>query len=411
MSPDRRETRLNNIENAGLVWNTTEWEHHAELLQRFENATFFQCAVAFVKMSGLKEIKESVEALLNRGGKARFIVGLDFYQTDPEVLDLLAQWQQKFGVGAYVAEPNRGYCFHPKIYIFSYANHASVMVGSANLTAGGLGNNWEASFRLDQPLPSASGKLLDQLIANEEVVPLTKAIIDTYRKRHRIAAALSALQKRELNKLTAGEGDGIGVLDRIAAYLKADPEQGLAHMSSWRAGNVEAAQAAMAAIRTDRPDTPERLEPYLKTLRKCMSASLLQLYIARIARTPARFVDLLDEAARLKSEAVPPDQAYGYLRPIAKEISGLGPNWLTEILHASDPDKYAILNGASVAGMALAGFEFPAKPSKSNITSAVYGEFCLQAEYLVGKLKLQNMSELDAVFGYAYFNDEPPADD
>ncbi len=395
---------MSNIENASLLWNTTDWEHHAELLQRFEDATRFECAVAFVKMSGLGSIQESVGALLARGGKARFIVGLDFYQTDPDVLDLLAQWQKKLGVEAYVAEPSQGYCFHPKIYIFSYANHTSVVVGSANLTAGGLGNNWEASLRFDQPLPSAAAKPLDQLISNKEVVPLTQAIIDTYRKRHRIAAALSALQKRELNQLTVGEGDGIGVLERIVAYLKADRQHGLAHMSNWRKGNVEAARAAMAAIRMDRPETAARLLPQLKTLRDCMSASLLQLYIPRIVQTPVRFVGLLDDVARLQDEIVAPETAYAHLRPTAKDISGLGPNWLTEILHASDPDRYAILNKASVAGMALAGFSFPIKPTKSNITSVVYGAFCKQAQFLVEKLELHNMSELDAVFGYAFFN-------
>ena len=135
------------------------------------------------------------------------------------------------------------------------------------------------------------------------------------------------------------------------------------------------------------------------------------MFVPRIVETPARFLDLLDEVARVDQEHVAPEIAYSSLRPIASRIKGLGPNWLTEILHASDPNKHAVLNRASVAGMALAGIDFPARPSKANINTPLYGRFCQEAVSLVGKLKLQNMSELDAVFGYAYFNDEPPAEE
>jgi HKD family nuclease len=111
-------------ERMQVIWNTIKDEHKNKLKELFQGALNFECAVAFAKMSGFSDIKKPLEASLKRGMSARLILGLDFYITDPEVLDMLLGWESRYKVKTYVAKSQSNVCFHPKIYAFSYRNHA-----------------------------------------------------------------------------------------------------------------------------------------------------------------------------------------------------------------------------------------------------------------------------------------------
>jgi HKD family nuclease len=135
-----------------IIWNTTEDEHKHTLISLFKSAQMFECAVAFVKMSGFKSITKILEKRLKAGMLARFMVGLDFYLTDPEVLNELLRLSKKFSnLKSYVSNSDEQVCFHPKVYAFSYSDgKTKLLIGSANITAGGFGNNWECSFLCEQ---------------------------------------------------------------------------------------------------------------------------------------------------------------------------------------------------------------------------------------------------------------------
>lgn len=65
--------------------------HERELLGLFKEAVSLDCMVAFAKASGMALMRKSLKGALAKGLKARFVVGLDFYTTDPAALrDLLA---------------------------------------------------------------------------------------------------------------------------------------------------------------------------------------------------------------------------------------------------------------------------------------------------------------------------------
>jgi len=57
-----------------------------EILASMASATRTMMAVAFVKFSGVRLIEESLVDLLDRGGKAEIIFGLDFSLTEPRAL-------------------------------------------------------------------------------------------------------------------------------------------------------------------------------------------------------------------------------------------------------------------------------------------------------------------------------------
>ncbi len=128
------------------------------------------------------------------------------------------------------------------------------------------------------------------------------------------------------------------------------------------------------------------------------------MFIPAIARSVEELPQLLTLASEAADQGLSPGDAYASLRPLSNSITGLGPNWVSEILHALNPTKYAICNKNSAAGLAMAGYECPARPTKSNVTAAIYGKFCADAVRVQKGLGLENLSELDLLFSHAYFN-------
>ena len=124
------------------------------LMRNFaEPWTDFRAAIAFVKRSGTRRVAAPLAAFAQRSN-VEIVVGIDHGGTSFEGLRHLLT----------IVEPNgrlmvfhnlRPSTFHPKIYLFKSPNAADIVVGSGNLTEGGLFTNYEAAFRivldLDRP--------------------------------------------------------------------------------------------------------------------------------------------------------------------------------------------------------------------------------------------------------------------
>lgn len=127
--------------------------------QEMMNARSVQVAVAFLRYSGIKEIEKSLRQCLDSGGKAEFIVGLDFKFTDPNAMDFFVRLCGEYPNAKFYCfgdnEANKtDIVFHPKIYLFERANETTGIVGSTNLTKGGLTSNFEVNviFKEKKPL-------------------------------------------------------------------------------------------------------------------------------------------------------------------------------------------------------------------------------------------------------------------
>lgn len=117
------------------------------LSTEIERSDTLRVAVAFASRSGLVKIAPSVRRRLDLGAAAEFLVGLDLSATEPEALwDLheLSREYEKAHVYCY-ADLGPSILYHPKLYIMRASEEAVVIVGSSNLTAGGLARNIEAN--------------------------------------------------------------------------------------------------------------------------------------------------------------------------------------------------------------------------------------------------------------------------
>ncbi|TPI28464.1 hypothetical protein FJW08_20525 [Mesorhizobium sp. B3-2-1] len=108
--------------------------------------THFRGAVAFVKRSGTRHIRTGLAAFSARSS-AELIVGIDHKGTTTEGLRELLD-ATAFPGRVLVVHNRLRFTFHPKVYLFKSATRAEAVVGSGNLTEGGLFTNYEAGIKL-----------------------------------------------------------------------------------------------------------------------------------------------------------------------------------------------------------------------------------------------------------------------
>lgn len=119
------------------------------LKQSFANPQWseFRAAIAFVKQSGTKHIRQPLELFSKQGGKVKVSAGIDAGGTSLEGLkDLLEAVEDRGQV--FVFKNANSSTFHPKVYLFKNEKEAELLVGSGNLTEGGLFTNYEAGLLL-----------------------------------------------------------------------------------------------------------------------------------------------------------------------------------------------------------------------------------------------------------------------
>lgn len=130
-------------------------ENHAKALQdllALPGATEVLVSVAFVKEPGLEAIEDAIKPFARR---ARFFIGIRNDITSIQAVKHLLEMKVKLYA---VDTGSRGVIFHPKLYLAASAIQAKVIIGSANLTFGGLHNNIEASTCLNLNLSNAADK-------------------------------------------------------------------------------------------------------------------------------------------------------------------------------------------------------------------------------------------------------------
>lgn len=110
-----------------------------------DNYNSFKAFVAFVSTGGLKNIIEEVIAFKGAGKEVVLYVGVDLNATSKEALESLLDHK----ILTYIIYSPNNIIYHPKIYTFTGDENKRAIVGSSNLTASGLFQNFEASVSVD----------------------------------------------------------------------------------------------------------------------------------------------------------------------------------------------------------------------------------------------------------------------
>ena len=123
------------------------------LQAKLPQAVAAKFAVAFVNNSGLSLIEPCLQACLQKpGASVEFVVGLDFQMTEPAALKRLYQMSQSWPLSLFCfGDPfkEESSTYHPKLYLIEIQPETTAIVGSSNLTKGGLQDNVEVNIVIE----------------------------------------------------------------------------------------------------------------------------------------------------------------------------------------------------------------------------------------------------------------------
>ena len=120
------------------------------LAAELKTADAFYAASAFLNSGGLTIIEPSLRRILEHEGEVSIVHGADFRVTDPDAVRSLAALKMQYGTMSYFVHCDWSLlarqAFHPKLYITTadYRRYCAI-VGSSNLTLGGLRSNIEVN--------------------------------------------------------------------------------------------------------------------------------------------------------------------------------------------------------------------------------------------------------------------------
>lgn len=117
-----------------------------QLIQSMKKAESVDIIVSFLMESGVRMLLKELEHTLKRGAKIRILTGNYLGITQPSALYLI---KRKLGNRAdlrFYCEKGRS--FHPKFYIFHYADYSELYIGSSNISRSALtlGIEWNYRF-------------------------------------------------------------------------------------------------------------------------------------------------------------------------------------------------------------------------------------------------------------------------
>lgn len=415
-----------------LATNIAKGELHSDHINSFlEGAIRFECFVAFANENGLDIFWDKLIEELDKGKlTCRFVVGFDFYHTDPNFLYVVQELvnEYPYQVKLYISGKESELTFHPKIYYFAYQDNTyRAIAGSANLTQGGLSLNHEASlvYESGSRVPSKHAghlgwdltSMFNHLLKSNEIEEATLEAIDEYARRHKFYALHRKIAENRARRSSIEIRPVSGApylleLEAVLELMRTNKEKnGFEAQTKMRATNIVTARRHLDKIAQDTVLTkPRFLAEYEGLVGKkggpspAWHSGGLNRRRTTVANSFGKVQAALLELEAKLTHTTSPSTAYSILSHWLNNAAHIGPNVMSEILHTFDNKRFAILNQNSVSGMYMAGFlQFPLRTLKTNVTAAMYEEFCVKAELVRVGLGLKDLSELDAVFNYAYW--------
>jgi len=158
---------------------------------------------AFVSQKAIVRLSPHIAASRHAGADIRFVIGIDHHSTTIEALREILT----LGTDAKIVKnPRPGHTFHPKIYLFeATGQRAELVIGSSNLTEGGIFTNYETvvwlSFDLtgqDIALYLGVRSSLDRYLnpIGPIVQPLTEGLIQVLTDRGDIVSGVTKRRAR-----------------------------------------------------------------------------------------------------------------------------------------------------------------------------------------------------------------------
>ena len=116
-----------------------------QLIRSMEKATSIDIIVSFLMESGVRMLLKELNSALNRGARVRILTGNYLGITQPSALYLIKHELKDRVDLRFYNERERS--FHPKSYMFHYAEHSEIYIGSSNISRSALTSGIEWNYR------------------------------------------------------------------------------------------------------------------------------------------------------------------------------------------------------------------------------------------------------------------------
>ena len=399
--------------------------HEIVLNKMFSDAVQLDWQIAFASVNGVNAIHDNFLNFIksNNSHTARITIGLDYYHSEPDALDYFFDLSKKYPsqIEFYVSNPDRECIFHPKTYVFHYATDdekfARVLIGSANLTSGGLDGNYEFSAQIllkfdengQNTFLSDFENHSQEVIDAEEIVLANEQILAKYREEYKYYHLYSALAKKKAKSaITRGDVNPYEyfrvILEEFKSEVEYDFQSEVNHRDVCRQKALQVLNNFVAHGSWTDDEFLSQYRLLVSTPTYYWRSSMIGIQQQSVANTHVHFISglsLLQNA--LASGPLTPATAYEVLHAQFVNVSGAGPNVISEILHSYDNTCFAVMNSRSVSELnKVSNVKFPPNLNKNTVTGMIYQQFCDEAKKVCNALGLNNFSEFDALMNYDY---------
>ena len=384
---------------------------HKDVLNKYiPTSDRIYIAVAFLKVSGLNLIIDNLIKATKNGADIQIICGLDFALTEPLALKTIWELTSKHkNIQLYLASSKHStIIFHPKFYMLNRDTVATIIAGSANLTSGGLENNYECSIMIQES--TESGIFMQSLVYfnSLKVESLsTKATFLQIKNYERFFEEQKQLRKKIKAKP-----------DKIYQEFNFNYENLLALYNNYRktkdidvAFNERMLEYAIAKKLLDEIADTIKLTraKFIPIFERLVGgAGIKALWhsgsIYRKKKTvfdhSAEFQELVRYVRKNKSK--PAAEVFNQCKLLAEKIVGSGVNTVTEIMMTYDCNRFANLNANPIdvlineAGVSI-------KKHRNSYKGNDYEEYCELVKEICEVLGLRNMLEADSFFNEIYW--------
>lgn len=392
---------------ASLIDNTA-LTHTDVINQLISRADTLFIAVAFLKVSGLKLLVDELKKAVNRGCKVTMIVGQDFCLTEPRALeDLFNLGKGNKGFNAFML-PQRQATYHPKMYLGIDKEKATLVIGSANLTGGGLNSNIELSTAIemspDSPMVTNTVEWFKNVANDKNIIKLDSLSISQYKATFKVYEQINRKAQKEIRK----ELSHISFLDlsKISRYLrdyKADEKA----QADWEK-KIVSYRTARKVLNKLSSGKIESKQEFIQLYERLINELWHSAGLAR-GRTDVekKYKKVIELIAYIKqNKALSPEDLFDKGLDKIKDINRFGINKLTEIFNTYSPSKFSVLNQLSVNTMRSLGFN--TKGYAQNFSSKGYAEFNSILLELNRHCAFKDLAQVDHFLNYVYWKHVKP---
>lgn len=213
-----------------------------QLINSLKKADSVDIIVSFLMESGVRMLLEDLENALKRGARIRILTGNYLGITQPSALYLI---KRKLGNQVdlrFYNEKNRS--FHPKSYIFHYADHSELYIGSSNISRSALTSgiewNYRFSSKTDQKNYEKFFATFEDLFENHSIVIDDEELKKYSRNWHRPAVS------KDLDKYDVSEGESDDTKVRVLFEPRGAQIEALCALDATRAEGAKRALISAA---------------------------------------------------------------------------------------------------------------------------------------------------------------------